>query len=472
MDAGRFPKPMPASSLYAEAEREALNAAGLPLDLRADWDLRERGLFDALVAAAGTSLTLSYVAMDEFGLARIESAFAEDLAATRSCQRVEPPEVDAELSAMPLHGESEVAARAHHAATIERARAALEPSPYNGLVTDPALVSWLAQEFGDERLWSPTQLEAYAKCPWAYFSGRMLRVVKLQDPDEDIDPIQRGNVLHDTLRRFYEKAGARKKGPVLLAPGDEPWAEPMMDAALEEALAEAQDRSWLGHPSLHEAKRQELLRLVREFLAWEIDDNRKLEVPRANNWKVLRTAVDGHELDFDDVVLERGGIRFRFRGRIDRVEVGVDGRVPPPGASAFVAAVDYKTSLSSVPGSGESAAWDDGVMLQLPLYACALLHLRPEAMISRVEYRTFRKAPAKVPLPLVAVEDGKLVPAPDGRDRLESALDAVVRHVRAVRAGEFPARPAPSCQCPPFCHAWDICRVPGGPRAKRERREW
>ena len=472
MDAGRFPKPVPASPLYSEPEREALRTAGLPLDLRSDWDQRERGLFDALVAAAGASLTLSFVAMDEFGAPRIESAFAEDLAATLDCVQLDDAAVDAERRAVPLHRAAAVAAQAHHAATIERARATGEPSPWNGQITDPGLLAWLGEEFGDGRLWSPTQLEAYAKCPWAYFSGRLLRVVKLQDPDEDIDPIQRGNVLHDALRRFYEKARARLGQPVLLMPGVEEWARPMMDESLEEALAAAQDASWLGHPSLHEAKRLELLRLVREFLAWEIDDNRKLESPRARNWTVLRTAVADHELDFDDVVLERGGIRFRFRGRIDRVEVGVDTRPPAPGAAAFRAAVDYKTSLSSVPGSGEHAAWDDGVMLQLPLYAYALLAKRPDAMISRVEYRTFRNKPDKVPLQLVEVVDKTLVPAEGGRARLEGALDAVVRHVLAARAGAFPARYAPSCKCPPFCHGWDICRVAGGPRLKRERREW
>jgi hypothetical protein len=49
---------------------------------------------------------------------------------------------------------------------------------------------------------------------------------------------------------------------------------------------------------------------------------------------------------------------------------------------------------------------------------------------------------------------------------MEAALDAVAGHVRRARNGEFPAQPAPSCMCPRFCHAWEICRVKGGPRAK------
>lgn len=466
MDAGRFPKPMPSSPIYSEVEREALRAAGLPLDQRADWDQRERALFDSLVAAAARSLTLSYVALDEFGAQRLESAFVEALGDRSRREVLEGEALDLELAAVPLHRAPEVAAHAHRAATIEAARAAGAASPHHGLITDPALVAWLAQEFGDARLWSPTQLESYAKCPWAYFSGRLLRIEKLEDPDEDIDPIERGNVLHDALRRFYEKAKAKLKQPVLLMPGCEPWAVPMMQASLEEALGDAKAKVWLGHPALYEAKRQELLRIVRDFLAWEIDDNRKLESKAARNYKVLRTGVDEHELAFEEVVMERDGIRFRFRGRIDRVEVGVDQRVPSTG---FVAAVDYKSSRSGVPGAGDAAAWEDGVMLQLPLYATALLSLRPDAKISRVEYRTLRGDPSKVPLQLVGVEDRQLALDAEGAARMNAAFDAVVRHVRAVRGGEFPVRPAPSCACPPFCHAWDICRVPGGPRSRRDR---
>jgi ATP-dependent helicase/nuclease subunit B len=467
MDAGRFPKPMPASPLYAEPERAALRAAGLPLDLRADWDRRERALFDSLAASAARSLTLSYVALDEFGAPRIESAFVEALGDASRRETLEGEPLEEVLGAVPLHREGEVAAHAHHAATMEASRAAGIPSPHQGLVTDPALVSWLAQEFGDARLWSPTQLEAYAKCPWAYFSGRLLRIEKLEDPDEDIDPIERGNVLHDALRRFYEKAKAKLKQPVLLTPGCEEWAVPMLRASLEEALADAKAKVWLGHPALHEAKRQELLRVVEDFLAWEIADNHKLESKGSRkNFRILRTAVDAHELAFDEIVLERDGIRFRFRGRIDRVEVGVDPRVD---SQDFVAAVDYKSSRSGVPGAGDDAAWDDGVMLQLPLYASALLGLMPDAKISRVEYRTLRGGASKVPLQLVLVEGNTAVVDAEGAARLGAALDAVVRHVKAVRAGEFPVRPAPSCGCPPFCHAWDICRVPGGPRSKWDR---
>ncbi len=117
------------------------------------------------------------------------------------------------------------------------------------------MLSWLAREFGDERLWSPTQLESYAKCPWAYFSSRLLRLEKLEDPEEEMDPATRGSVLHAALRRFYDRARERAGGPVYLREADLAWAEAEVIAALDEALAEARARGWVGHPALLAPKR-------------------------------------------------------------------------------------------------------------------------------------------------------------------------------------------------------------------------
>jgi hypothetical protein len=150
---------------------------------------------------------------------------------------------------------------------------------------------------------------------------------------------------------------------------------------------------------------------------------------------------------------------------MDRVDVAIDDRISD---SRFVAAVDYKSSLAGVPGGGADDAWADGVVLQVPLYAHALAALRAGARVARVQYRTLRPPQVAHSLELYKVDRKTRIlhEEPAGRARLDGALDAVVAHVRAVRDGAFPAAPKASCGCPPFCHAWDICRVPGGPRVK------
>jgi len=218
---------------------------------------------------------------------------------------------------------------------------------------------------------------------------------------------------------------------------------------------------------LRDAKRDELRRMLDGYLVFETEHNEQMFNNRTNNAHLLRTGAAAHELAFEDAVLERGGLRIRFRGAIDRVEVSIDERI---GDNRFVAAVDYKSSLGGVPGSGADEAWDDGVVLQVPLYAHALAALRAGARVARVQYRTLRPPQVAHSLELFKVDRKTKVLHDDatGRARLDRALDAVVEHVRAARDGAFPAAPKPSCGCPPFCHAWDICRVPGGPRAKRD----
>jgi hypothetical protein len=456
MNAGRFPRRAPSSLLLGERDREALRAAGLPIDTTTDWDARERGLFRTLVAGAARTLTVSYVSLDETGADAIPSGFVEPL--------VPAPQAEgAAWRPVPFPGGRAIASHAHRTARIERIRATGRLSPWNGGIEEPSLLAWLAEEFGDGRTWSPTRIEEYAKCPWAWFSARLLRLERREDPDGDMDPRARGSVLHDALQRFYEAAAARAGSPVFLTPDDAPWAADLIRQSLREALAEAGPAIWLGHPSLLPVKQAELERLLEEYLAFELDENRKARDKRGNAGKTVRTGVNAHEVAFEDLVLEREGVRLRFRGRMDRVESGADHRAP----GAWVAAVDYKTTRYACPGAGKPAAWDDGVVVQLPLYAWALGLLHPEARVARVEYRAIRQAERVHPLWLFKVSKQGVTEDAEGRARLESALTAVVRHVRGIRAGAFPARPAPSCGCPPFCHGWDVCRVRGGPQTGR-----
>ncbi len=457
MNAGRFPRRMPSSLLLGERDREALRTAGLPLDTTSDWDAREHALFRGLVGGATQSLTLSYVSLDEAGADAIPSSFVDAL---RDAGRAEP----AEWRPVPLHRSPVTAAHAFRVASIERDRATGRLSPWNGSIEDPGLRAWLAEAFGDSRLWSPTQIESYAKCPWSYFSERLLRLELHEDPDGDLDPRARGAVLHDALRRFYGAAGRRSGGPVFLEPADAAWARPLLRESLVEALGAAEANVWLGHPALRDLKHAELEQLLLAFLDFEIEENRKAFDGRTTAGRTVRTAVAEHEVTFDGVSLERDGITFRFRGTIDRVEVGADERAP----GSWVAAVDYKTTIYSCPGAGQPSGWDDGVVLQVPLYAWALSVLRPGAAVARVEYRAIKQAKRAHCLSLVRVGKSGVTAGAEERARMDSALSAAARHVGRVRAGEFPAAPAPSCHCPPFCHAWDVCRVRGGPSTGRD----
>ena len=51
--------------------------------------------------------------------------------------------------------------------------------------------------------YSVTQFENYAKCPFKYFVEKVLRIEVIEDPNEDIEPLEIGNFLHALLFEFY-----------------------------------------------------------------------------------------------------------------------------------------------------------------------------------------------------------------------------------------------------------------------------
>jgi hypothetical protein len=278
-----------------------------------------------------------------------------------------------------------------------------------------------------------------------------------------MDAATRGGLLHDVLSRFFTHAAERIGSPVLLRSEHQEWVLKLAEQSLDETLAEARGHTWLGSELLLGPKRLELLRILRGYLEWELEQNDRLFRAGAGGLgKRVRTGVIAHEQPLGEVDFEHKGVRIRFRGFVDRVEIGVDERFD---SKPFLAAIDYKTTVYSCPGSGKGDAWEDGVVLQVPLYAWALAKTRPGSMPVRVEYRALKK-----PKPVHSLEfftwNKKLsmvVPDEEAGDKMNSALEAVAEHVRRVRLGEFPVRPAPSCKCPSFCHALEICRVPGGP---------
>ena len=469
MEAGSFPLPPPRSPIVDDEDRNQLGTTGLHLDTRTDWNCRERDLFRAVVSGA-RNLTISYPTVDARGKETIRSGFVEALADVADEVKPAIDEFAVLTPATPLAASDIDLAHAARAAAVEHERRCRVESAYGGNIEDLKLREWLAEAFNDDKLWSPSQIESYAKCPWAYFSGRLLGMEKHEDPDEDMEATVRGSLLHDTLARFYDRIGAERGRPVFLRTPDLEWAVPLMEQTLDVAFDEMEKCTWMGHPALREMKRSELKRDLVRYLAWEVEHHDRMDDKRKSDALILRTGADTHEQKFgedEDVVLERKGVSFKFRGSIDRVDRGVDPRIDHP--SRFVAAIDYKSSIRGVPGEGRGAAWDDGVVLQVPLYAYALTQIYNDVEVSRVEYRPLRQTkpgaqpgkarPHCMQLYQVDRKTGVLKQDEDAATRMERALDNVCEHVLNARDGKFPVFPAPSCGCPSYCHAFDVCRV-------------
>lgn len=456
LEDGAFPLLAPRSPLLSDREHQPLATCGMPLELRSVWEARERELF-RVVVAGGRHLTLSFARQDTTGAETIRSLFIDAIQDVVGTQELVIPNSRVVTPGIRLAENAGALSTAARGAHVELQRRDGSLSPWNGLISSPALRDTLASRFGDTYLWSPTQLESYAKCPWSFFSSRVLGLTKLEDPDDDLDTRVRGTLLHGALERFVRRlpAGSRLGADNLDA------LAPLMDAALDDALA-AHEGEWTGHPSLLLVRMEELRRLLHEYLQFEAEHNDKSRNNRSPRAKSILMGTHDVEYAFTGVQLERHGARIRFRGFVDRIDISVD---PRTDGRAFVSAIDYKSTEYSTPGAGKKPAWADGVVLQVPLYAHALRE-RLGMEVAAVEYRALKKPKPVHALQLwkFATRDGDLVEDAADRERMDAALDAAVAHVERLRRGEFPAEPPASCNCPSFCHAIDICRIAGGPR--------
>jgi ATP-dependent helicase/nuclease subunit B len=213
---------------------------------------------------------------------------------------------------------------------------------------------------------SATGLEDLAKCPFRYFLQRGLGLDTVDDaePDPDVwlDPMTRGSIMHALYASIMREIRDRRETP-----------DPARHGARLRELglaALAAQRALVPPPSdgVYEREERELLHDLTLFLKFEAED-------------CVRRKPIGFEVGFggategealgrrEPITIDLGdGLRFKLRGRIDRLDKLADGTYE---------AVDYKTGSAFLPG-GLDATFAGGRQLQHALYALAAVELLRE----------------------------------------------------------------------------------------------
>ena len=228
---------------------------------------------------------------------------------------------------------------------------------------------------------SPTQLQAWAKCPFAYFVQYLLGIRVEQEPDAEITitPLEKGSLQHEVLDRFHRDVLEGRLPP----PGVAGWGDEHRTALAEHAAAvcdewEAQGRS--GRPATWVGERT---RLVNDLSSWLQHDSELTLAnrarPIASEWKFGQE--DGVSLPLP------GGRLLAVRGAVDRVDARAGGGL---------IVTDHKTGS---PDKFKKLTHDDPTLgrtlFQLPVYAAAAQRLAESLGIDaggpvRAEYGMFR----------------------------------------------------------------------------------
>ena len=267
---------------------------------------------------------------------------------------------------------------------------------------------------------SPTSLETWAGCPFRYFLSTVLRLSKLEAPEETavISPLERGSLMHSILERFISETQASGAAPSPGAPWGEAGHRRLMELA-EESFAEAEARGVTGKSLLWDMVKQDM----RDDLTTFLEEDARLRTTNDTR-SVKLEARFGMGGDSPDVTDEGTGLRFR--GIIDRLDVNADGD--------SVLVIDYKTGSSSPYRDLEKDPIDRGKRLQLGIYSLAARRMVPGASAIRAAYwfTTNRGRFALLPRQLFDINDDET------SDRFRYGVSTIVE---GIRSGVFPANP-------------------------------
>jgi len=242
--------------------------------------------------------------------------------------------------------------RAFEGLEIEKRRKSDVLGEYDGIISSPELLEYIANSQISERDVTATRIDNYARCPFKYFCSRfLLGLDEPEDVQEDIDPRMTGEIVHEILKQFYCER--------ISGPGDVAEAvtnENISDAGKRMlAIAKGKLRGVLEEGVFME-------RFVRDITGGLDADESDARPGR------LRAFLDGeakHDLRMVPVFLEAefngekpaelgpgrlvappmamkaGEISFRLGGKIDRID-----KVTRGGADKYFVQ-DYKTGTPS-----------------------------------------------------------------------------------------------------------------------------
>jgi ATP-dependent helicase/DNAse subunit B len=431
---GEFPRRAPSGVIFSEEERRALAKQGLPLTHRDAWLQRERALWHGVTA--NPNVTVTYRTADANGVPLLPSLMvprhaaskeiprtqytwpvpfspiqARCLAAERFAQRKgsrEPGSIVVSEPEALRHALLGAYAETQRCEGPECGREAGTLNPWSGELRDRWLLDYLAKRFGPDRVWSASQLEGYAECPFIYLLQRVLHLDELEEAEEETTALTFGGVAHEILERFYPEL---RKGP-FPDTFDERAAELLRDVAARVfAEEEKEEAGWLGLPAYWAVSKRDLVQRLEEYLAWEI--------PLFGDWRphLFEYEFGGEEpVEIAGRDLKGRPQKLRVRGYIDRVDVTGEGE------SATYRILDYKSGR--VPAKTH---YERGVV-QIPIYMTALAEKLGVRVVSG-GYRSIKKCT-------------EAAQAEWRDENFDRALGIAFSIPARVRAGKFEAKAA------------------------------
>jgi ATP-dependent helicase/nuclease subunit B len=497
---GGFPLRASRDWIYPHEERERLKQYGLTLeDISPDTLLKEEHYFYQAACRATEHLYLSRPAVLEDGSETVASYYIEELGRAVGTERVRKETIrrdfdgttlfesscESELATLLIRQEERLRHRAQSRGNypgalverlisqankrgfltdaarrriaIERERGGRGFGKFDGVIGDASLLLVLRKHYGAGHVFSASELSLYGRCPFKFFAEKVLKLEPRGEAALDLTALDAGSLLHETLRRFFERHRNER-----LASCDHAGLRRELRGVADEVFDEHQRAVPPLNPQVWEIDRETRKLLLEQVLDYELmiqEQTRSKDVRPA--YFELAFGMPG--VDADPHSTEER-LEFRrdsdsqaveVRGQIDRVDVASDGT-----------AIAYDYKLSRGAGLDDMA---EGRALQLHIYLSALEQLfLPKSEIAGGGYYTMKGAQPRRNAGLYRAEKkdytavGKTTAStlsdPEWKAVRDEMQSRIWEFVDGIREGRFPVEPsAPEKSCP-HCDYSAVCR--------------
>lgn len=441
------------SWIYTDSERADLTALGITLPASADGFREDIRFFFNACAAAEERLVLTFYTDEEHNA----SPYIEEIRSLFTDLPVQIKKAQTDVADSLSREELELAlARAGYRKVLQqvepglaeigdsdRKRAGNKPE-WNGNLMDASLIQQISQQTGNR--FSASKLETYRSCPFKFLVTYVWRQQAAEATGEDLDPMQRGNLLHRVLERFVQNHLEERLQVSRYA-----VLQQELDAIFDKTWQELAEKGLLypGDFWQHDKELQRVL--LHRWLQGEISYS------EAGELRPVFTELEFGRNGAGEMALEVNGCAVYLNGKIDRIDRA--------GNMYFV--TDYKSG--DAPKSNTFADTD----LQLPLYLLAaerLLAAPAGGTVAGGGYLSLKEGERKESFLLPGTElslpgktftevkdaDGNSLPVADIQDLQEKMTNVLAELLERMEQGNFTPTPAPKCD--KYCPGAAVCR--------------
>lgn len=485
---GVFPAPIPEDPLYLDSERQTLTAQGILLETQAE-RAADESLFYELINLGRESLTLSRPTMqngaywpeshlwravrvlfsDSEGIirtneirlgavtapAQIASIAEAALAVADGMGKASPKPEVVSLYNWLVESQPNYWGHVRQSRQIELGRMLNRRfDVYSGVLASAFSRNHAAEILGADHVWSASQFNDYGQCGFRFFAKRLLKLEKIEEPEEGMNAAQLGTLNHKILEDTYRRL--RDDG-VTITPDYMEQAMATLRTVAADVLADAPGRFGFRASSLWEQEKATLLRKLETIVRLDFSEdspvNQKFtDFPRQPY--LLETPFDAGSAQpiLLPINSEIGGLQVT--GYIDRIDRQGD----------RVILIDYKTGSKTIPTKEMQRGRNFQMMLYLRVGEYVLANLN------------YPDAPKTVGGGLFwHLRNGKVsgvvqMDKPEDNEALDEALNHLSRHITRGREGDFAAQPnkTGSGACSHYCEFNQFCRVSIMRRSRRE----